>query len=273
MKRHRWYSMLSRRRFIALLTDFGHQDHYSGTVKGVIWSINPRVQIADICHGVAPQNFRQAGYLLWAAYRYFPKGTIFLSIVDPGVGTERRILVVRSAGKLFVAPANGLLDLVLADEPDAECIEVGDRAIRELALESISTTFHGRDILAPLAAHLSLGMDPERLGDKVTHSPAGDAFLSSSSGGRRALVLHVDRFGNLITNIRMGGARGAGARPKTLRLKRRTIARWAASYQEAPEKTPCLMLGSSGLVEIAVKNGNASRMLGADAGMPLKVNW
>src|SRR5688572_29785189 len=185
---------------IALLTDFGTQDHYVGAMKGAILSVCPEAQLVDIVHELPPHDVEAAAFALAAAHPAFPPGTVFLTVVDPGVGSSRRALVLETRGWRFVAPDNGLLTLILADHPDARLHEVTNTS---LFRDEVSATFHGRDVFGPVAGHLARGLPLEEVGP-----PARDPVRLSLPPLRRhdgasweAAVLHVDRFGNLTTNL------------------------------------------------------------------------
>lgn len=258
---------------IALLTDFGLQDPYVGVMKGVIHSVNPRALVVDITHGVEPQNIRQGGYLLWSAYRYFPPNTVFVAVVDPGVGSARRILGVRTPRGTFLAPDNMLLDFILAEEAVLEAVEVYQQG-NSFALSEISATFHGRDIFAPIAAHLSKG---RRLGEVgkpiVVHRPMSPFLDVGKDKGSLGTVLHIDRFGNIVTNLRAGNYQEASTAVKEVSINKKPVRQWTKTYAEAPAGRPCCILGSSGLVEIVVKNDSAAHMLKAKIGHSLTVQW
>ncbi len=249
---------------IALLTDFGSLDHYVGTMKGVILSINPEANIVDISHSVGPQNVAEGSYLLWATYPYFPRHTIFLCVVDPGVGTDRKIVCLETPLYQFVAPDNGLLDLVLANEKNSTAYEV--TASPQLGSNPRSATFHGRDIFAPLVAHLSLGERAAGFGKNCVLRSRKKIFYDPKSDGLHGFVLHIDRFGNLITNVP-----GAFANGLVLRLGAVEVLRQIGNFSEGSEGQPCLMVGSSGLVEIVVRNGSAAKLLSASLGMEIEV--
>lgn len=258
---------------IALLTDFGLLDPYVGVMKGVIYSINPRVLVVDITHGIEPQNIRQGGYLLWSAYRYFPSNTVYVAIVDPGVGSTRRILGARTPRGTFLAPDNMLLDFILAEETVLEAVEVYQQG-NFFALPNISATFHGRDIFAPIAAHLSRG---RRLGEVgkpiIVHRPMSPFLNVDKDKASSGTVLHIDRFGNIVTNLRAGNYQEASIAVKEVSINKKPIRQWTKTYAEAPAGRPCCILGSSGLVEIVVKNDSAARMLKAKVGHSLTVQW
>lgn len=254
---------------IALLTDFGLRDHYVGTMKGVLLSINPHARIVDISHDVEPQNISEAGYLLWSSYRYFPPGTIFVCIVDPGVGSARHILAVHTLHYFFIAPENGLLDYIFSEEKIKEAVRISSSkhsGKNRFFLSQISSTFHGRDVFAPLAAHLSRGVPLTKLGTPVTLKTPKPIFIAPDllSGGAR--IIHIDRFGNLITNIRADDKQKSFNKISCT-IGKKHIARWIYFYDEAPSNTPCLIVGSSGLIEIAVRGKSAAKLLSAHTGM------
>ncbi len=272
------YSRLTRRitgttSAIALLTDFGTRDHYAASLRAVIARINPQANVIDITHHVEPHSVRQAGYLLWAVYRYFPHGTIFVCVVDPGVGSPRRILGVRTSHFCFVAPDNMLLDFVLSENKIIESVEISS-AGTAYTLRNISSTFHGRDILAPVAAHISLGTPLVKIGRSAFVHPVASPFLDldreKSTTGE---VLHIDRFGNIITNLRTQDAQSASKRIKVLTVRGKKLRQWTISYVEASDKKPSLIVGSNSLVEIIVNKGNAARSLRAAVGDLINVVW
>ena len=199
---------------ITLLTDFGLADSYVGAMKGVVLGINPQANLVDLTHDVSPQNVLQGAFLLGTAWPYFPDGTIHLAVVDPGVGTERRALLLEGHGHLFLAPDNGILSFVLPQEetgtsPFQPYLARVPEGFRAYALTDprywrhpVSDTFHGRDIFAPVAAHLSLGLAAEEVGEPVD-SLIRLAIPVPQWQGDRLLghVLHIDRFGNVVTSV------------------------------------------------------------------------
>lgn len=253
---------------VALLTDFGSADSYVASMKGVLSSLFPEGRTIDICHSVAPQNIREAAYLLWSTYRYFPRDTVFVTVVDPGVGSNRRILLLRMASRWFLAPDNGILDFVLAEESVESATSIR-MTNSPYILSSISHTFHGRDVFAPVAAYVSRGVAPQELGEMIEPPRSADAFVTEPSE-RTGSILHIDHFGNIITDVRPVGTK----RPMGISLIRKmTIRRWARNYEEAPSGIPFLIIGSSGLLEISLKNDHAARKLKARAGMSINVLW
>lgn len=187
---------------ITLLTDFGTEDEYVGLMKGVILSINPSAAIVDITHRIAPQNIAQAAFSLHASYRYFPDRSVHLVVVDPGVGTRRDLLVLKVRKHLFVAPDNGVLTLLLSETGIMTMVRVTNS---EFFLKPVSRTFHGRDIIAPVGAHLSKGIDLRKIGEEINPTDAVrlDELQARTleNGGIIGKIVAIDHFGNLISNI------------------------------------------------------------------------
>ena len=250
---------------ITLTTDFGDQDGYVGAMKGVLLSINPRLTLVDLTHQIPPQNIRAAAFVLLAAYASFPPGTIHLVVVDPGVGTTRRLIAARLGRWTFVAPDNGVLDLVRRREESRQAVAITNR---RYAAERPSATFHGRDVLAPAAAHLSLGLPLARLGPAVRLMRPIDlpAPRVLDDGGTRGTIIHSDRFGNLITNLRLPSARSRGSWAVGYRRRIYPVLR---TYATAPENAILALVGSSGFVELAARNASACARLRARIGDPV----
>jgi S-adenosyl-L-methionine hydrolase (adenosine-forming) len=250
---------------IALLSDFGLVDGYVGVLKGVLLGIAPRAQLVDVTHDVPPQDIRTGAWLLSTAWRYFPTGTIFLCIVDPGVGTARRPLALRADERLFVGPDNGLFSLVLATTTTttAEAVQLDNPAFH---LPEPSATFHGRDIFAPCAAHLASGIPLEALGAPLDPASCVSLALPQPSWHGVALVahvLHIDRFGNLITTLDpVLTSAVLGAATATTRIADHSITARAATFSDGPEGAPFMLRDSSGHLAIAVRNGSAASVLG-----------
>jgi len=249
---------------IALLTDFGTQDYYVGAMKGVILSINRRASIVDLSHEVHPQDVMTAYFLLQNSYKHFPAGTIFVAVVDPGVGSPRHILCVETECHLFLAPDNGTLGFL---ERDAR--RIFRVTNRRLMLGSISATFHGRDIFAPVAAHLSLGLDLERLGPRTRTMERLSArpIEASSEGHLLGQVVTIDRFGNLVTDIR--GDRVDGA--SEVRVGRARIQGVSRTYADGKKGAALAYVGSAGTLEIAVAHGSAAKKLKIARGETVQV--
>jgi S-adenosyl-L-methionine hydrolase (adenosine-forming) len=242
-------------------------------MKGVILSINPAAQIVDITHEVQPQRIQQAGYLLWSVYKFFPKGTIFVNVVDPEVGSKRRVMGVRTNQFTFLAPDNHLLDFILNEEKVIEEIEIVEKDAKDYMPVEISKTFHGRDVFAPLAAHLSKGLQLKQLGAILKPSVIAPQFVRSETDTTHFCILHIDRFGNIITNMAMNDAEQIIKKLKAVSIGKNLVSRFIDCYDDAPANTPCLIIGSSGLVEISVKNMNAAHLLNATLDTPVKVYW
>ena len=255
-----------------MLTDFGARDHYVGVMKGVLLSICPDVRIIDICHEVAPQSIAEAAYLLWASYAYLPVGTIVLVVVDPGVGTQRDIVLARTKRNVFIAPDNGVLDYVLWQEKPLEVIALNYRSslVEKMIQRKRSTTFHGRDVFAPLAAHIANGASLRQFGRKTPRGNVAEPFITKRDSGVEPKILHVDHFGNIITNI-MQPQNGSPSFIRGIALGRKVIDRWIKTYAEAPLETPCLIVGSSGLIEIVVNKNSAASMLLSSHKLSLKL--
>jgi hypothetical protein len=236
-------------------------------MKAVIASVHAGATIIDICHTTGPQNVREASYLLWSCYRFFPRETVFIVVVDPSVGTNRRIILLRMASRWFLAPDNGVLDLVVGDENVESATNIR-LTNTPYILSKVSNTFHGRDVFAPIGAYVSLGVTPGELGEPI-HPPQAVKTFVTGKPARFASVLHIDHFGNIITDIRPS----EGNRPAGVLVRRKTVRRWTGNYQEAPSGTVCLIMGSSGLVELVLKNGNAAETLSVQTGARLGVAW
>ena len=252
---------------IALLTDFGTRDHYVGVMKGVILSINRHAQIVDISHEVDSQDVTTAYFLLKNCYRYFPTGTIFVTVVDPEVGTERPIVAVQTPDYLFLAPDNGSLSF-LAQEKIERMVHVTNR---KLMLEPVSNTFHGRDIFAPCAAHLSLGLDLAKFGPPTSTLTRFDCREPeiSSEGVILGEVITIDKFGNLVTNI--SGDRVSDFKHIEVKLGRTVVQDLSRTYADKKKGSVVALIGSGGELEISVAQGNAAKKLKAKVGDVVRV--
>lgn len=256
------------RPLIALLTDFGLRDHYAGTMKGVALGICPDVMLVDISHEIEAHDVVGGALELAAAYRYFPAGTIFLVVVDPGVGSPRRGIAVEAGDYLFVAPDNGVLSEVLSRTPAKRIVELSDR---RYARPTISRTFEGRDRFAPAAAWLAKGLQLTALGRPV--SSLIDLDLPSpraTTDGVDGEILRVDRFGNLTTNIDDTTVARIPA-PVTVQVGGRIIPRIISTYSEAGAGELCALVGSAERLEIAVNGGSAAATLGLGRGAVVQV--
>ncbi len=256
---------------ISLLTDFGTRDEYVGAMKGVILGINPQVTLVDVSHHTPPQNIAAAAHILRSAYRCFPGGTIHLAVVDPGVGSARQILAAELDGYVFLAPDNGLLPLVWGNLTPQIIVRVENRS---LFRHPVSRTFHGRDIFAPVAAHLSKGYQLTDVGSTMaaaqltTLDPKLAEFLPT--GELAGEVVYIDRFGNLITNIEAAQLQQLDdtAEPPVLliRVGQHCIEGMAQHYDGVASQTPLALIGSHNCLEIAVAGGSAAQRLGAGQG-------
>jgi len=253
---------------ITLTTDFGQMDGYVGAMKGVILSICPRAEMVDITHQIRPQAVQQAAYVLSTAAAYFPAGTVHLVVVDPGVGSERRPVAVQTERATYVGPDNGVLSLALHLDPARQAVHLTRPRYRR---SSISTTFHGRDIFAPAAAHLACGVAVEELGKTFPVSDLASLPIPQPEpqpgGGWLCTILHIDRFGNLITNFRPSPHQcairvGAGGR---------WIDRISATFSDVAPGDLVAYAGSSGYLEIAVREGSAASHLSLDAGDSVRI--
>ncbi|MDH4322247.1 MAG: SAM-dependent chlorinase/fluorinase [Desulfobulbaceae bacterium] len=256
---------------VVLTTDFGLHDEYVGVMKGVIAGLAPVTQVIDLSHGIEPHNIAQAAHLLDSSCRFFPDQTIHVVVVDPGVGSERRLILVGARRQLFLAPDNGVLSLLLGNEDFTFARAVVNDA---LFIKPVSRTFHGRDILAPVAAQLAAGLDatavgPELARHELTELPLRP-LLAADGQGMDGMVVQVDRFGNLITNIPRAAAQGLGCGTTgiavSITVGGKTIAGLAACYSEVQTGELLALFGSRDYLEIAINQGNAAKYLGVSAG-------
>jgi len=252
---------------IVLLTDFGESDPFVGIMKGVILSRFSGVRIVDLTHQIPPQDVRIAGFYLMASVSYFPEGSVFVCVVDPGVGTERHVLWARTQYHQFLAPDNGLLSWV---DRRASFKEIRRVTNRRLFLDKVSTTFHGRDIFAPVAAELARGGAPASLGPRVS-SLKRIAFPEPRRHPRKILgsVLAVDRFGNAITNMM---ARDVPAKAQFW-FRDKNLGRMRTHFAEVSPGRPVVVSGSLGFVELSVRNGSFASAYGAALGDPLEAKF
>ncbi len=252
---------------VTLTTDFGLNDHFVGTLKGVILNILPEAHIVDICPSVQPFDILDGALALAQAYAYFPARTVHLVVVDPGVGSARRPIIATSEQHTFVAPDNGVLSLMYARE---QRLSVRHISSDHYFLQPISNTFHGRDIFAPVAAYLAKGVDHEKFGEEITDyvrfnaprpKPAGDNSL-------RGVVLRVDRFGNLITNFTPQDLPALFQSNVSLKLTvgKRARPMLRSNYAEGAPGELFAIIGSMGYLEISVNRGSAAQIAAAGKG-------
>ena len=250
---------------ITLTTDFGLSDPYVGIMKGVILSINPEARIVDISHQIDVGAIPHAADLILEACDFFPKGTIHVGVVDPGVGGDRRPILIKTEDYFFLGPDNGLFWPILRTHQRVEIIHLTKK---EYFLPHVSHTFHGRDIFAPVAAHLSCGIDPLKMGSSITDPmPLQLPVSQQKRGGLFGQVLRVDKFGNLITNIhREDLAQFLGADQPIIKVCDLVIEGVCKTYADANEGKALALIGSSERLEIAVNLGRACDQLGVRPG-------
>ena len=263
-------------RHVVFLTDFGNRDWYAGTLHGVVLSVAPETRIIDLTHAIDPGDITAAAFALEASYRFFPEGTVFCCVVDPGVGTKRAGVCATDGRYYFVAPDNGLLGRVVRITREARA-ELRAHRLSDAAffLPNVSNTYHGRDVFSPVAAHLSLGVDVSRFG------PAHELYLPPEDEPRRTSgriegrIVYVDVYGNLFTNIRATDLdRETGVPPADWRLTIQgpgdtepvTLSGLSATFGEVDRGQPLFYIGSSGYVEIAVNQGRADDFFQARTG-------
>ncbi len=293
-----------KNKIIALLTDFGTRDYFVGAMKGVMLSINESAKIVDITHEIAPQNILSASFTLSACYKDFPRGTIFVAVVDPGVGSERRAILVETEDYFFVAPDNGLLSFVFetftlaharvsafedstlahaqvsatedstlaharvsaTEDSTLAGVRVSAFRVFELTNEkyfaaNISNTFHGRDIFAPVAAHLSNGVDPSEFGREIVDYKRLEIYDDE------AKIIHIDRFGNLITNLKREDLPEKFA----LKIGETQIENLQEFYAEARASEVFMIFGSAGYLEVVAFQDSAKEILGAEIGQKIRL--
>lgn len=256
---------------ITLLTDFGVEDEYVGIMKGVILTINPSVTIVDISHHIDPQDLLRAAYMIQASYKYFPPGTVHVAVVDPGVGTDRDIIAVKTKEHVLIAPDNGVLTF-LNNDKDIEAVVRVENS--DYFLDAVSQTFHGRDIFAPVAAHLSTGLDISELGLPLDQKNLVALSLHepyvSENDELIGTIASIDRFGNLITNIDKKALKkirktSSGKRLE-VRMGEHKIIGLSRSYESVRSQSALAIIGSRGYLEIAVSRGNAEQHFAAEKG-------
>lgn len=261
---------------VTLTTDFGLEDTYVGIMKGVVLSIARQAHIIDYTHGIRPGNIVEGAYMLRTGYRYFPRGTVHVAVVDPGVGSSRRAIAFQTSEATFIGPDNGLFALVWEDivrSADAE-VQIVELTESKFWLPRISATFHGRDIFAPVAAHIVTGVPLAALGkpiDGLTPTDLATPF-SQTKGVLQGHIIHVDRFGNCITNITQEHlhAHNIGERI-VVEIIDQQLTGLFRTYADGPTGIPMCLVGSSGHIELSVRNGNAARVLGVDIGDKFRI--
>lgn len=255
------------RPIITLTTDYGTNDHLVGTLKGVILKINPDVNIVDITHNVTPYDLLDGALAIGSSYSYFPPRTIHVVVIDPGVGTDRRPLLVTAETQYFVAPDNGVLSLVYERE---ESILVRHANVEHYYLQPLSKTFHGRDIFAPVAAWLSKGSQAAAMGNEITdYKKFAMPRPKTSDGVMKGVVLRVDSFGNLVTNFRPEYLPAAALETGAVQLQvgAQSVTRLVNTFAQGNPGEAFAYIGSNGFVEIGVNKGSAAKTLNAGRGV------
>jgi hypothetical protein len=260
-----------RKPIITLLTDFGAKDHYVASMKGVILNINPQCLLVDISHQVNPRDIEEGAFTLANAYSYFPRGTIHLSVVDPGVGGIRRPILLVTENYFFVGPDNGLFTLVGRREKVKHVVVLTKK---KYFLPKVSRTFHGRDIFAPVAAHLSLGIKPKAFGYESNSLKELRVQKPVMKEGKLVgEILHIDTFGNVVSNIdEVKLFRFNQSRPFVIRVGRKSIFGLKKGYSEGKKGELIALLGSGGFLEISVREGDAQQTLKLKRGDPIQVD-
>lgn len=254
---------------ITLTSDFGYKDPFVGTMKGVIFGINPDAQVIDLCHGIPAQDITAGALALCSSVPFFPRGSIHVAVVDPGVGTSRKPLLIESDGSFFVGPDNGIFGPVLKGKKTEQIVELCNDSYH---LKPISSTFHGRDIFAPAAAYLSLGVAPQELGAKVGSFEKLDwRETVKTASFIEGEILYIDGFGNLITNVQARDLSGSPSEELLILLGNITICGLAPNYATAREGEHVALIDSWGLLEISLFKGNAAIDLNAKKGDKVRI--
>ena len=256
---------------ITLTTDFGYADPFVGIMKGVIFSINPQAQIVDLNHGIPAHDIMVAALVLRYSAPYFPRGTIHVVVVDPGVGSARRPLLIESQGSYLIGPDNGVLSLVMEGKESPRVFHLSNPRYQ---LQPTSSTFHGRDIFAPTAAYLSLPIAPEQFGE-ITDQFARLFWptVLETENSLTGEVVYIDGFGNLFTNIEAADLKKCSGEPLRITLRDLSILGPAANYAAVQPDEYVALINSWGLLEIAVSQGSARQHSGAVIGDKVQVTW
>ncbi|RLE63251.1 MAG: hypothetical protein DRN53_02510 [Thermoprotei archaeon] len=261
---------VASRRIITLLTDFGLKDPYVASMKGVIYSINPEVIVVDISHNISSFDIQEGAFVLACAFKYFPKGTVHVVVVDPGVGTERRGIVVESNNYLFVGPDNGVLMLAAHIDGARRVVEITNRKYMR---SKITHTFHGRDIFAPVAAYLSLGVSISEIGKEIEDYMVPKFVKPEYSRDKvKAYVIHIDKFGNVITNVTsrivFEELKWSYGQKLIVELPggESMLVPFQKSYGFVKKGTPLLLIDSEDFLELAINMGSAAEEFGIARG-------
>ena len=262
-------------RIVALLTDYGTKDQYAGSLRGAALAACPDAQIVDITHEITAHAVREAAFVLRATVPVFPAGTVFVAVVDPGVGTDRRGIAIHAGGYFFVGPDNGLFSLVLADHRDAEVRQLTNAG---LFRPNVSSTFHGRDIFAPVGGALARGMAFSEVG-KLIDDPFHFEFpqpKATAEGGLEGHVIYIDTFGNLVSSIggevwkQFLGEAGGDLTEMVVEINR-VIVPVVTTFGDVPDEEACAYLGSAGRIEVAVNRSSAAKRFEAAIGSSVKL--
>jgi S-adenosylmethionine hydrolase len=259
-----------RNPIVTLLTDFGTKDYFVASMKGVILNINPRCCLIDISHDVFPQDIREGAFILANAFSYFPKGTIHLAVVDPGVGSERKPILIETKNYFFLGPDNGLLTLATKQDEVRRVIKLTNK---KYFLPYISSTFHGRDIFSPVAGYLSLGLRPETFGEEIKDWVKLDYKEPNIKGDKLfGEIIHIDHFGNLITNInRERFIYFTKSYNFNIKIKGKKVSGIKSGYWEGEKGEIIALFGSCGMLELSIKNESAQNKLKVKIGDPIIV--
>ncbi len=257
------------RSIITLTTDFGLSDHFVGVMKGVILGIAPNTEIVDVTHQITPYQIPEAGFVLAETYRWFPKKTVHVVVVDPGVGTLRRPILAEAAGQFFIAPDNGVLSMVYEREKH----KVRAITAEALFLKPVSDTFHGRDVFAPSAAHLAKSQLPARLGKVIADYSRLEFYKPVRTGKRvwNGSILKIDRFGNMITNFHISEFPVVRTRSFSMTAGQQEVTKLARTFADQQPGELFAIVGSAGYLEIAANQGSAARMAGSSVGAPVEL--
>lgn len=270
-KKHLWEVKISNgASIISLITDFGLKDNFVGVMKGVILKINPGAQIVDICHGIKPQDILEAAFLLKSSFEFFPSKTVFLVVVDPGVGSKRKKILVESKNYFFIAPNNGVLSLALKDEPPIKIVEITNE---KYFLKPTSNTFHGRDIFAPVAAYVSKGEHIHNFGKPIKSFQALELPpLKLTDRELIGEIIYIDRFGNLVSNIDKDTLRNFIRNKKfKITVKGKIINKLSHHYAEGTHQRPIALIDSFNYLEVAINKASACDYLSVDKGAKIKI--
>ena len=264
---------MARPQIVTLTTDFGLVDHFAGAMKGVMLDVFPEVRIVDITHAVQAYDVLDGALAISESYKYFPGGSVHMVVVDPGVGSTRRPILATVGEHYFVAPDNGVLSLVYQG---AESVLVREITSSHYFRQPVSSTFHGRDVFAPVAANLAKGVDPAKFGDEITDYVrfAAPSPKAAPDGSLRGIVLKIDRYGNLITNLRAADAPqmfGADPPPFRITIGKHEITEIYGHYAQGAPGEIFAILGSMGFLEFSTNRGNAAKLLEIGKGAEVSV--